>query len=205
VTFGRILSRAMSLPSEAERGHLDAIADDLRETFEERGHHVEVALDADPAFGSGRSRSALMNDLVLETVGRSASQGGGVSFQPVNGTGRELIGLQHRYRIRRAKRDAADELIVTVSSESAIVLEEEAAIFPMENWVFGWIANAEGLIAEVFIAEVLGIVAGTPGRLIFGPALALGSGGPFGGGFSPTEEDLDLGLGDEDDAGSIGA
>jgi hypothetical protein len=197
----------MSLPSEVERQRLDWIADDLREAFGERGHRVDVALDADPAFGSGRSRSSLMSDLVMDAVSRSASKVG-VGFQSVNGTGREFIGEGHRYRIRRAKRDGTDDLVITVSSESSLGMEEEPTLFPRENWVFGWIANAEGLIAEVLAAEIVGILPGSPGRLVLGGVLALGSGGPFGGGFIPSEEnDLDLGLEDEDedDAGGLGA
>lgn len=203
MTLDRIISRTMSSPSDVERERLDCIADELREAFSERGHRVDVALDADPAFGSGRSRSSLMNDLVLEAVSRAASRVG-VYFQPVNGTGRELIGVQHRYRIRRAKRDASGNLTIAVSSESSLGLREEPTLYPMDNWVFGWITNAEGLIAEVLAAEVLGILPGTPGRLILGNVLALGSGGPVGGGFIPADEDLDLGLDGENEDGEDG-
>ena len=47
----------------------------------------------------------------------------------------------------------------------------------MGNWVFGWVTNAEGLIAEVIAAEMIGVRPGSPGRLILGNVLALGSGG----------------------------
>jgi len=197
----------MSSPSDVERERLDFIADELREAFSERGHRVDVALEADPAFGSGRSRSSLMNDLVIDAVSRSAGKVGGVYFQPVNGSGRELMGVRHRYRIRRAKRDAEGDLIIEVSSDSSLGLEEEPTLFPIESWIFGWVSNAEGLIAEVIAAEVLGVRPGSPGRLILGSVLPLGSGGPMGGGFIPVDEELDLGLGDEneDDEGSLGA
>jgi hypothetical protein len=199
VTFGRILSPIMSLPSEVERQQLDWIADDLREAFNERGHRVDVALDADPAFGSGNSRSALIRDLVMEVVARSASQAG-VYFQPVNGSGRELIGEKHRYRIRRAKGRVPGNPIITVSSESSLGFEEEPTLFPMENWVFAWTTTADGLVADVFVGEVLGILPGSPGRLDLGQTLALGSDGPVNGGFTPTDEDLDLGFDDEGEA-----
>jgi hypothetical protein len=204
VTFTRIISLTMSSPSEVERQRLDCIADDLREAFSERGHRVDVALDADPAFGSGRSRSSLMSDLVMEAVSRSASKIG-IYFQSVNGTGRELVGEKHRYRIRRAKRDISGKVVITVSSESSLALEEEPTLFPMRNWIFGWITNAEGLIAEVLAAEIFGILPGSPGRLVLGDVLALGSGGPFDGGFIPVDEDLDLGLDDEDEEDGLGA
>ena len=154
----------MSSPSDVERERLDFIAAELREAFSERGYRVDVALEADEAFGSGSSRSSLMRDLVMDAVSRSASRVGDIYFRPVNGAGRELVGARHRYRIRRAKRDAEDNLIVEVSSESTLVLEEEPALFSIENWIFGWVSNAEGLIAEVIAAEVLGVRPGSPGR-----------------------------------------
>ena len=193
----------MSLPREIERRRLDEIAFDLHETFSERGHRVDVALEADPSFGSGRSRSSLMSDLVLDSVSRSASRIG-VYFQPINGSGRELLGERHRYRVRRAKRDSKGDLVVTVSSESSLGFDEEPTLFPMESWVFGWISDAEGLIAEVFVAEIRGILPGTPGRLVLGDALPLGSDGSPDGGFTPTDEDLDLGVEDEE-ADDLGA
>jgi hypothetical protein len=194
----------MSSPSDVERERLDFIAAELREAFSERGYRVDVALEADEAFGSGSSRSSLMRDLVMDAVSRSASRAGDIYFRPVNGAGRELVGARHRYRIRRAKRDAEGNLIVEVSSESTLALEEEPALFSMENWIFGWVSNAEGLIAEVIAAEVLGVHPGSPGRLILGDVLTLGSGGPTGGGFTPADEDLDLGLGEEDEGGESG-
>jgi hypothetical protein len=194
----------MSSPSDVERERLDFIAAELREAFNERGYRVDVALEADEAFGSGSSRGSLMRDLVMDAVSRSASRVGDIYFRPVNGAGRELVGARHRYRIRRAKRDAEDNLIIEVSSESTLALEEEPTLFSIENWIFGWVSNAEGLIAEVIAAEVLGVRPGSPGRLILGDVLTLGSGRPTGGGFTPADEDLDLGLGEEDEGGESG-
>jgi hypothetical protein len=189
----------MSRPSDLECQRLDCIADELREAFSERGHHVDVALDADPAFGSRKSRSSLMSDLAMEAIARSASRVGGIDFLTVNGPGRELRGMQHRYRIRHAKRDSGSNLVIEVSSDSSLGLEEEPTLFPVESWVFGWVTNEQGLIAEVIAAEVLGVRPGSPGRLILGNDLPLGSGGLPGGGFTPADEDLDLGLEDEDE------
>ena len=202
--MGRIISRAMSSPSGVELERLAFIADELREAFNERGHRVDVALEADEAFGSGRSRSSLMNDLVLDVVSRAASEVGDIGFQPVNGPGRELVGARHRYRIRKAKRDSEDKLLVEVSSDSSLGLEEEPTLFPLENWIFGWVPNDEGLIAEVIAAKVLGVRPGSPGRLILGNEISLGSGRPVGGGFTPADEDLDLGLDEGNEEGESG-
>lgn len=67
--------------------------------------------------------------------------------------------------------------------------------------MFGWVVDDEGLIVEVFVAEIQGILPGAPGQLILGAALILGPVGPVGGGFTPTDEDLDLG--DESDEGDV--
>jgi hypothetical protein len=191
----------MSQPDEVERHLLDRIADTLREAFSERGYRVDAALALDPSFGSGNSRSWLMRDLVIGAISRTASQLG-VYFQPVNGSGRELIGARHRYRIRRARRNSFGNVVITVSTESTLGADEPPTLFPMENWIFGWIADAEGLIAEVIAAEVRGVVPGTPGKLTLGEIITLGSGDPFGGGFKPRNEslgneDLDLDEGEE--------
>jgi hypothetical protein len=187
----------MSLPTDGERWQLDQVAFDLCETFSERSHHIDAALEVDPAFGSGWSRSALTHDLVVESAGRSASRVG-LGFRPVNGSGREIIGERHRYRVRRARRDAHGNLVILVSSESSLAVEEEPSLFPTASWVLGWVVGADGPVAEVFVAPILGVDSGRPGRLILGPALTLGSGSPLGGGFTPSDED-DLGFGDEDD------
>ncbi|GLZ42245.1 hypothetical protein [Actinokineospora sp. NBRC 105648] len=188
----------MSLPSERERGLLDEIAHELREAFDERGHRVGVALDADPAFGSGHSRSALRRDLAKDVIANAANRLG-LHCRPVGGGGLELVGEHHRYRLRRALRDASEALVVEVSSESSLGAEEEPGLFPAEHWVFAWIYDVNDLIAEVVIAKILGIEPGSPGRLCLGSVVALGVSGPLSGGFMPTDEGLDFG--DEEDMG----
>ena len=66
----------MSSPSDVECERLDFIAAELREAFSERGYRVDVALEADEAFGSGSSRSSLMRDLVMDAVLTFRKQGG---------------------------------------------------------------------------------------------------------------------------------
>ena len=194
----------MSLPSAAERRLLDQVADDLRETFAERGHKVDVALDADPAFGSGMTCSSLRRDLVLHVLELSASRLG-LSFRAVNGAGRELVGERHRFRILQAKRNTNGQLVVLVSSDSALIQEEDESLFPMESWVLCWVRGADGLIAEVFAAKIVGYRPGRPNRLKLGEMLTLGSGEPLDGGFTPADEDLDVFDDDDEDAGDVGA
>ena len=194
----------MSPPSDAELQQLDAIAADLRETFEERGYRVGVAMAADDAFTSGNSRSALMRDLAIDAVTLAASRIG-LPFRQVVGGGHELVGERHTYRLRKAQRDASG-LVITVSNDSSLVIEEEPSLFPMEKWVMGWVPDDTGSIAEVFVARVVGSEPGRPGRLILGACIALGTRDPIGGGFTPTDEGLDLGEDPEaDTAGDLGA
>jgi hypothetical protein len=192
----------MSLPGDAERKLLEEIAFILREVIEERGHHVDSALAVDRAFGSGKSRAALTRDLAMDAIELGASQVGSIMFRHVNGEGRELVGARHRYRLRRARWDAAGDLVITTSSESSLGIEEEETLFPLESWVFGWTFES-ALIADVFIAKILGVKVGKPGRLILGSVHLLGSGDPFGGGFTPSVDDDLPGFEDErdDDAG----
>lgn len=194
----------MSRPSDAELQQLDAIAVDLKETFEERGYRVELAMATDDAFTSGNSRSALMRDLAIAAVTVSASRTG-LPFRQVLGGGHELVGHQHTYRLRKAKHDATG-LVITVSNESGLVSEEEPSLFPMAKWVLGWVPDDMGSVAEVFAAAVLGMEEGRPGRLVLGPPIALGTRDPIGGGFTPTDEGLDFGeepeVGTADDLGA---
>ncbi|MFC5289155.1 hypothetical protein ACFPM7_19060 [Actinokineospora guangxiensis] len=180
----------MSRPSDAELQQLDAIAVDLKETFEERGHRVALAMAADDAFTSGNSRSALMRDLAIDAVTLSASRNG-LPFRQVLGGGHELLGRQHTYRLRKARHDATG-FVITASNESGLVSEEEPSLFPMEKWVLGWVPDDLGSVAEVFTAAVLGIEEGRPGRLVLGSAIALGTRDPISGGFTPTDEGLDF-------------
>lgn len=171
------------------------IADDAREEVEARGHRVEQALSLDPAFGTGTSRGALHRELVVDSVARSASQNG-VFFEWGRGGACELVTSDgetiRRYRLRRARRSKDGELIVTASEESSLVAEGEDVLMAEEQWVFAWILDSNGLIAEVLVAEVIGYLDGRPGRLMLGRTIPLGTSDPLGPrGFVPTEEELD--------------
>jgi hypothetical protein len=184
----------MSQPPQRDIDRLARVADDLREVFAERGHRVEVALEADRAFGSGASRSALIRDLARDAVSASASRNG-VDFRPVNGSGRELRifsgGVDRRYRFRRAHRESG-RLFVSASGDSALAAVDETSLLTEEHWVFGYVASAEALIEEAFIAEVRGYVEGRPGHLVLGPETGLLSRPtPPPTGFTPSDEDLE--------------
>lgn len=210
VTYPRISSRTMSLPSDAERQRLTDIAFNLREVFDERGHHVDIALEVDPAFDGGRPRAVLKRGLALDAIKQAASQVG-LSFCAVHGEGRELVGEHHRYRLRKAHRDAEGAILVENSSSSNLCLEEEENLFPLESWVFGWIFDIVGAVEDIFVAPIIGATDGNPGYLVLGDVIRLGDGNPFDGGFTPSDEDLRLGDDGDDEedwgdaTGRIGA
>jgi hypothetical protein len=192
----------MSQPSEIELNLFSQVASELREVFVERGYRVARALDADPAFGSGWSRSALTRDLVVGAVSGTASRIG-LDFRPVNGSGREFRyfsgAVDRRYRLRRATRRKSGEIIIETSSDSALATTEDS-LFPKEQWTFAWLISPDGLIGETLIAEVVGYVDGSPGHLELGQVVGLGSDALETEGFLPTDEGLD-GFDDEEGIG----
>lgn len=183
----------MSWLPDDELRRLNHVADELREVFAERGHRVDQAMEADPAFGSGWSRAAVTRDLVVDATSAAASRIG-IDFRPVNGSGREFRTLtgtvERRYRLRRARRDTDGSLVITASTDSALAVSEDS-LFDQEQWTFAWIPSPDGLIDDVLVAEVVGFVEGSPGRLKLGRVIALGGGEFPTGGFEPADEDLD--------------
>jgi hypothetical protein len=197
----------MSHPSPAELYSLGDIAHELREVLAERGHRVDTALDADPAFRgtSKRSESSLTRDLALDAISHAAARLG-VDFRPVNGEGRELrcmsLGVTRRYRVRKAKRTKDGEFRVDGNSEGAE--EPEDLLGRQESWVFAYSLDGLLQVDQVFIARIFGCTEGNPGQLILGPLTMLDTQLPPSGGFAPSEDDTLEGFEDgEDEAGAL--
>lgn len=191
----------MSQPTDLELHQLSQVADELIETFGERGHRVGVALEADPAFGSGMSNAWLGRDLAIHAIKGSASRIG-IDFRPIRGGGLELQysagTTDRRYRVRKARR-VADGTILVLNSEASVTPWDDT-LFDREQWVFAYTPSAEGLIEEVLLAQVYGSVDGTPGELLLGPPIPIGSQDTANGRFEPSNEDLH-GFDDDSDNG----
>ncbi|MBP2452391.1 hypothetical protein [Mycolicibacterium lutetiense] len=191
----------MSRPDEVQLEKLGMIASELQEVIAERGYRVDVALNVDPAFGSGQARAWLLRDLVMDAIDESASRVG-VEFQTINGGGRELQtvgnGVIHRFRCKSASRISDDQIEVLASSDSPLVVEE-GGMYAVEPWIFGYISSSPTMLDEVFIAPILDFVEGNPGHFDLGrPIQLLGSElPPKGSGFKPSDEGLE-GFGDDD-------
>lgn len=194
VTSGRIPSVLMSLPGPFTLRRLDAIADDLHEVFQARGHRIEEALDTDSSFGcaSERSRSSLQRDLLMETVKMRAGReglavlnhNGGIEIRVLDGT------KVFHFRILKGARTTEGEWRIVTNSNSALVVDDEAQLFTDEHGVFSWTMTSDNQIDELVIARIVDFVEGNPGRLVLDQIRPLGTDSPTSGGFIPTDDDL---------------
>jgi hypothetical protein len=184
----------MSQPSEALLAQLARIAYDLRESFSERGHHVEVAAEADSAFGGGTFRSVAMRELAVEVISESASHNG-LDFRSVNGLGREFRVFENncdvRMRFRRAQQLPDGTFLITANEDSSLFVTEPGLLYEEEQWVFAYVPTHEAIITHIFIARILGYEGeGKLGHVVLGHAIhLLGPDAPDRG-FIPTDEGL---------------
>lgn len=195
----------MSSPHGQELHNLNAIATHVMEVFGARGHNVESAMRTDDAFDRGYCQSSLTRALVEDAV-EEASKGVGMPRPSVPGGALELGHYdgfeERRYRVRKAKRLEDGSLHVLNHSDSGLTPAppDEPQFFDTKQWVFAWIPDDQNnMIQEIVAAEVVDFITGSPGRLVFGSEVSLGSPiDPFPAGFQPSDEDLE---GFEDDEG----
>jgi hypothetical protein len=186
------------------------LADEIRETFDERGWKIEKALQLDGAFSrTRRSQSSLGRDLVLDAIEEAASRIG-LTCRPVTGGGCDVAylvdGADRRFRVRKASVDPeTSSYSMLWTSDSIFIIEgEPEALFPTERWVLGYTVESDGVIADIFAARVIGKTEESVPHLLLGPATILGAVAahtpPPGGGFQPPdEEDLKAGFHNESD------
>lgn len=200
---------SMSHLSPHELTRLHRVADEIFETLGARGHHIDGALDVDPAFRQGRSpQSALTRALVVAGLQRGASQAG-LAYRSGPGGVKEVHTLsgnvEHIFRLRRALRGDDGEYVIEAKDNSMLKDLEASSLLIQDRWVFAYTYVDEG-IDQIFVAPVLDVIEGNPGRLVLGAAIQLGKlPTPPVGGFQPADEDLE-GFEDdaaEDDPGSL--
>jgi hypothetical protein len=201
----------MSQLSEDLRGQLSVVASEISETLEERGGRIDVALDLDESFHEGTAKTALERSLVVTGVQRGVGRVDGLSFQRV-GSGVEVIaadedGHYHHLRVRRAKRNATGDLVVTASSTSALVVGDESSLFTSHLWVLAFLLDDHHQLREFLASLVVGFEDGKPGRLILGKTYSILTIPSVGGSperFRTTDDDLDF-PGDEEDGRGYGS
>lgn len=189
---------------------LHRLADELRETFSDRGHAIEKAVSADRAFTrTRRSQSSLVRDLVLDGV-ETATAKIGLGCIPVVGGSRDIQAFidnaDCRFRVLKANvhPDSGDYEIVASSDAIMTITDAEPdALYPTERWVLGYTVDVDGILIEIFAAKVYGLSSDAVPRLLLGPVTELGTQmvppSPNGG-FRPEDED-DLEGMDEFDEG----
>ena len=188
---------------------LHRLADDLRETFSDRGHTIEKAVGADRAFRrTKRPQSSLVRELVLDGV-EAATSKLGLGCIPVVGGSRDvqafMDGADRRFRVLKANVDSeTGEYEIVASSDAIMTITESEpdSLYPTERWVLGYTVDADGILAQVFAARVYGLSSDTVPRLLLGPVTELGTQNvppTYNGGFHPVEEDELDGMEDVDD------
>jgi len=188
---------------------LHRLAEELRETFSERGHAIGKALRTDRAFQrTKRSQSSLVRDLVLEGVEMATTKiglgcipvvGGSLDVQTI------IDGADRRFRVLKAGINAETGDYEIVASSDAIMTITDAepdALFPTERWVLGYTVDEDGILVDLFAAKVLALSDHSVPRLILGPITELGAkvtpASPNGG-FHPVDEDDLDGMDDQED------
>lgn len=193
------------------------LADEIRETFEERGWAIGKAVGLDPAFTrTRRSCSSLGRDLVIDAVEGAASRLG-LGYETCSGGGCDVVvfidGAVRHFRIRKAGVNSeTGDYDVVCGSDSILTIEtDDEVLIPAERWLLGYTADSEGLVIDIFAARVLGATEESVPRLILGTPTLLGHTGPTtwppNGRFEPDDEDdLGIDIGDDDvDSGEAGA
>lgn len=192
---------------------LHSLADELRETFSDRGHAIEKAVGTDRAFRrTRRSQSSLVRDLVLDGVEIATSKIG-LGCIPVVGGGRDIQafidGADRRFRVLKANTHPETGEYEVVASSDAIMTISDAdpdALYPTERWILGYTVDTDGILVQIFAAQVHGLSSDAVPRLLLGRVTELGThAAPQtpSGGFQPEDEDELEGM-DEVDQGSGG-
>lgn len=129
---------------------LHQLADEIRETFEERGWKIEQAVDLDPAFGrSRRSQSSLGRDLAVDAI-ETASKRLGLECRSVSGGACDVLvvvgDVVRHHRVRKATKDVeTGEYEVVCHSDSILAVEDSSeALLREERWILGYTVPMRG-------------------------------------------------------------
>lgn len=187
---------------------LHQLADEIRETYDDRGWKIEKAIGSDLAFqASRRSQSSLGRDLVIDAVEQSAKRLG-ITVRSVAGGAIEVVllvdGTYRHFRIKKAS--VRPDGGYRVLGKPALMIiddtEEGESLYGAERWVLSYTTDDDGMVVDIFAAKVIGISSDTVPELELAYITMLGAAGgtPPTGGFKPAEED-DLDFGDDEDEG----
>ncbi len=196
----------MSRPSIAELDLLRQIAREIRETTDESGYTVDVALRQHPSFTLSRTpASTLERSIVLDAARRGASVAG-AGVDEVSG-GLDIIttgnGAIRRYRLKRMAVTVSGELEAVCGIGSSLLVSDPESLIPEERWLLGFTTGDDHAIDRLLAAEIVGWRGTGPVHLEFGSIIDLEAKLPPRG-FSSTDEGLD-GFEDQGDVGDADA
>lgn len=180
---------------------LKRVAREIRDSADESGYSVGVAVRQHEAFSHTRGpASALERSLVLDAARRGASQAG-LGFEEVSG-GLDIITTSgdtiRRYRVKRVRLDAEGDVEVICGAGSSLLVSEPDSLLREEKWVLGYIMSDDHTIERLMAAQVVGWSGDGPVYLQLGPIINLNDHQPPPG-FTSTDEGLP-GFEDEEDS-----
>lgn len=193
-------------PSGSEIARLMQLAREIRDTTDESGFAVDVAIGQHQAFSScRRPTSELQRSLVLAAARRGASRTG-LGIDEVSGS-LDIIdsssGAIRRYRVKRVTVNADGNYEAICGAGSSLLTVEHESIFPEEKWILGYALSDDHTIDQLIAAEIVGWRGSGPVRLEFGHIVDLSDTQPPHG-FISTDEGLE-GFDDESDRSSAEA
>ncbi|WP_300014909.1 hypothetical protein [Pseudonocardia sp.] len=190
---------------ESEIAVLRQVAREIRESTEESGYKVGVAVRQHGAFSQTRGpASALERSLVLEAARRGASQAG-LTFEAASGSLDIITNCGDTiryYRVKHVKLTAAGEYKVICGEGSSLLVTEPESLLREEKWILGYTLSDDHTIERLIAAEIVGWRGEGPVCLTLGSIIVL-TDDPSPRGFTSTDEDLP-GFEDEDGDGEIG-
>ena len=185
----------MSQPSATTLIRFEELAYWVRETFDERGYRIGVALDLDASFQAGEDPRSTLARALMKEAAASAARRVGMDVVPGSGGARDIQSfdgnIDRRFRVRRAKPLYDGTFLIETSSRSILETDGDS-MFREERWVFAYTLTSNNDVDVIFIAEVLDVVDGTPGHMVLGDVYRLGGAPTPPAGFVPSDEDLDL-------------
>lgn len=183
----------MIRPSATEIDRLKQVAQEVRDSTEESGFYVDVAVGQHEAFTQSEGPASLLErTLVLDAAQRGASQAG-FGIERVSGsldllaTGGTTL---RRYRVKRITLNKEGVYGAICGAGSALLVSDPLSIFTEEKWIFGYITADDHTIDSLVAAEIVGWDGDGPVRLRFGTVIDLSEHKPPRG-FVSTDEGLD--------------
>lgn len=195
----------MVRPSDAEIADLMQVAREIRDTTDESGYSVGVAVRQHEAFSRTRGpASALERSLVLDAARRGASQAG-LWIEDVSG-GLDIVTTSdctiRRYRVKRVKLNAQGDYEVICGEGSSLLVSDPESLLHEEKWIFGYILSDDHTIDRIMAAEIVNWRGDGPVYLELGPQIDLSADQPPRG-FTSTDEGLPGFDEEDDDAGEV--